>query len=202
MRTAILLPMVLVASACGGALAPSLGSPDGGSAQTASTAPSGNTTSTVTEPSMSGNSGPAGTVTGGSSGSCAISASNYDQSCAVDGECTVVATGNFCVGGTFECVGVINVGSLTRYGADVAKTPLGSEGVTSGCNVAAPRPCCRQEQCTTSCQSAADTLPACSSLGGECFYVPPGNSACDASSSVPACAYADETCCLLQPMSQ
>jgi hypothetical protein len=131
-----------------------------------------------------------GTATGAS---CMISASNYEQECEVDAECMVVPTGNFCVIGTFECADAISTLGLALYSADVAMTPARQNGYGYGCAVATP-PCCRQGQCTTSCQSDADTLPACAMAGGLCLYGAtcsngPGNS----------CAYSDESCCLEHP---
>lgn len=189
------LALALTASGCGGALATPPGS-DGGSPHPASTATGSGTTETV---------GTTGTETGMNTANCLISASNYDQSCTFDGDCTIVATGNFCAADAFECDESINAAATTQYQADAFMTPLGSGalGVGFGCTASVP-PCCRRGQCTTQCVSASDTLPTCANMGGNCVYVPPnGLVPCQVTfipASTSACAYADEVCCVAVPL--
>ena len=60
------------------------------------------------------------------SGRCMISASSYDQSCAVDTDCTSVTSTNYC---SVNCLcggSAINVGARAQFNEDVSKTPLGS----------------------------------------------------------------------------
>jgi hypothetical protein len=131
------------------------------------------------------------------SGPCMISASSYDQSCAVDTDCTIVTSTNYC---TTNCLcggSAINVGALAKFNGDVSKTPLGS-GALGGaaCPCAAPfGPCCRGGQCTGECFSPTDTLSTCADAGGMCLLA--DKTTCGGAVGPPdACAYSDETCCL------
>jgi len=138
------------------------------------------------------------TANSGSSASvsCNISASNYDQSCAADSDCTGVTEGDYC--SATECLcgwGTISVSALPKYNADVAKTPIGSgaiEGALCNCPAEAS-PCCRSGACTMSCGAPADTLPECADAGGRCIY---GATSCIPPGPPDACAYSDEICCL------
>lgn len=134
-------------------------------------------------------------------GPCAISPSNYDQSCAVDSDCTLVTTGDYCGVDCLCSTASINVSALAAFNAVVATTPVGLRVAYPGdCPCPAViGPCCRQGQCTTSCQSVADTLPACAMAGGgQCLF---GSGSC-VQGPPNSCAYADETCCIPAPMPQ
>jgi hypothetical protein len=131
------------------------------------------------------------------SGLCMISASNYDQSCTVDTDCSMVSSGDYC-SATCLCGGsAINVGALAKFNADVAKTPLGSGAlgnVFCGCPFSWG-PCCRHGTCVGErggCSSPSDSLPACADAGGTCM--PFGS--CGQPGPPDACAYSDEMCCV------
>jgi len=93
------------------------------------------------------------------SAACIILASNYDQPCTVDSDCTGVHTGDYCSVptspyGPLLCPqSPISVAALPRYRADVSQTPLGQAILTrmfvgSSCGAArAPVYCCRQGTC-------------------------------------------------------
>ena len=132
------------------------------------------------------------------SGRCMISASSYDQSCAVDTDCTSVTSTNYC---SVNCLcggSAINLGAQAQFNEDVSKTPLGSGALgPAGCPCfSSPGPCCRNGQCSTTCFSPTDTLSACANAGGMCFL---GDyTACGGQAPGPpnACAYSDEVCCV------
>jgi hypothetical protein len=125
--------------------------------------------------------------------SCIISASDYDQSCKVDGDCAGVTSGNYCMAGCLCGGSAINVSALPQFNAAVAATPLGS-GALGGTGCPCPDtmgPCCRHGTCTDDCFSAGDTLAACADAGGTCYLT-----SCSPAGPPGSCAFADETCCL------
>jgi len=76
-----------------------------------------------------------------------IAASSFAQSCTVDGDCTLVPTGNFCMAaGEIDCSESIRVAALGANNSAVSKTPVAEEGIRCG---ASTSPCCQQGQCTT-----------------------------------------------------
>jgi hypothetical protein len=92
---------------------------------------------------------------------CEISASNYDQSCNVDSDCTLVASGDYCSTGCFCPLSTISVGALSQFNADVSQTPIGS-GTLPGETCNCPEefvPCCRGGTCQTgsACMSEPDS---------------------------------------------
>jgi hypothetical protein len=124
-----------------------------------------------------------------------IVASNYDQTCSTDEDCTPIAEGNACslIG---PCsTAVISKTSLPRYQADIVGVPCYG---LAGCPAETP-PCCRAGTCQTgaACNAPSDTLPACADAGGSCvaFVIECGS---QGAGPPDACAYADEMCCLLQ----
>jgi hypothetical protein len=132
-------------------------------------------------------------------GQCNISASSYDQSCAVDYDCVTVTSGDYCTA-ICECGGsTINQGALATFNAAVAKTPLGSGALGAGAGdcPCAPSPyggpCCRNSACTQDCGGPKDTLPACADAGGSCVL---GTSfLCSPTGPANSCAYPDQVCC-------
>lgn len=90
---------------------------------------------------------------------CIILASNYDQPCTVDADCTGAHMGDYCsvptspYGDLLCPQSPISVAALPRYRADVSRTPLGQAILTrmflgSSCGGAqAPVYCCRQGTC-------------------------------------------------------
>jgi hypothetical protein len=86
------------------------------------------------------------------SAACMLVASNYDQSCAVDTDCAIVGTGNYCEANQCYCGGSsINANAVPQFQADVAKTPVGMGDVPSGncgCPFEGP-PCCAGGKCQT-----------------------------------------------------
>jgi hypothetical protein len=71
-----------------------------------------------------------------------IQASNYDQSCMTDSDCVAVSVGNACYPGFLNCtLGTINVGAMSQYNADVARTNAGICTALSSCG-AEGGPCC------------------------------------------------------------
>ena len=133
------------------------------------------------------------------SGGCMISASNYDQSCKVDTDCTLVSSGDYCSAACGDCGGsTIGAQGLIHFQEDVSKTPLGSGAlgnISCGCP-ARSEPCCRHGTCKVgyaACSSPADTLPACADAGATCI---PSGASCDRPGPTGACAYSDETCCI------
>lgn len=136
------------------------------------------------------------------SGSCMVLTSNYDQSCAVDADCTLVWSGNFCVADCKCMDAPISVAALARFDTDVAATPFGAGEIGyTVCDCPTQLgPCCRQGTCqNAACSSPADTMPACADAGGSCIVGRCGG-ASGASQGPPySCAYADQTCCLALP---
>ncbi len=130
---------------------------------------------------------------------CMISASNYDQSCTADSDCTLVSQGNYCDGKSCQCLnGAVNAGAVPRYAADIGKTPVGSGAVVAlVCPCIPPiGPCCRSGACTTDCWSPSDTLPACADAGGLCSEPGISCGGMNGARDVPnSCAFPDEMCC-------
>jgi len=94
---------------------------------------------------------------------CMIVASNYDQSCEVDTDCSTVSVGDYCVAGCLCDVSAISKTALAQFQADVAKTPVGS-GAVQELPCSCPGQfglCCRQGQCVTGseCLAATDAGP-------------------------------------------
>jgi hypothetical protein len=127
---------------------------------------------------------------------CTISASSYDQSCAVDTDCEEVTSTDYCASSCLCGGSAINANALMQFKKDVAKTPLGSGSLSSpGCPCPPSfGPCCRGGKCTETCVSASDPLPACADAGGACILE--ANSTCGKSGPSTSCAYPDEICCL------
>lgn len=78
-----------------------------------------------------------------------IHASDYDQSCKVDADCTSVSEGLVaCYACLLECqTGVINVNELSRYRSDLDKLPSPPSG-EGRCNCPSiTTPCCVDGQC-------------------------------------------------------
>jgi hypothetical protein len=176
-----------LSSACGGNVAAN-GPPDassGGDGRGATTADGSSDDPTVS--------------TDAYSGPCMISASSYDQSCAVDTDCTTVTSTDYCAVNCLCGGSTISVGALSQFNEDVSKTPLGS-GALGGAPCGCPSgsgPCCRHGICQLggACSSPPDTLPACADAGGTCILGFIGLT-CAPEGPPDACAYSDETCCL------
>lgn len=154
-------------------------------------------------------------VDGGSDGNCLFEASGYDQSCAVDTDCTAVTPGNYCAA---DCLVQCSAGAVpvnnqaaSTFRAAVANTPVGSGAlrVNCGCPIfrLVPFPCCRSGSCTWDCTADADTLATCADAGGTCTFAGPGASlmpcgtcnGCRQPGGVGpsnSCAHSDEVCCL------
>lgn len=176
--------LTLAASGCGGAIATSPSS-DGGSTPTSSTTTSASMTATSTSTNTynSASSTTTATATETSGLWCDVLAENYDHTCMIDSDCTLVLTGNLCSGTGCPCAdSTISATALPQYNADVAKT--GSTGRDFGCSCPnQPGPCCRQGQCTTSCQpTTSEADAACIPgvvAGGPCEQ---GNQVCNVGS--------------------
>jgi hypothetical protein len=98
------------------------------------------------------------TTQGSEAGSCFIKASNYDQSCSVDSDCTGVAgkfpiqSGNYCQTICLCGGDSINKKAIAQYVQDVSMTPAGAGAVSSLCFCGMiAQPCCKNGTCTTSC---------------------------------------------------
>jgi hypothetical protein len=133
-------------------------------------------------------------------GPCMISASSYDQSCAVDTDCQEVSSGDYCSASTCLTGGsAINAGALAQFNDDVSKTPLGSGvlgSVFCGRRFSSTL-CCRQGQCEaqpSACSPPADTFPSCADAGGTCTLSV--QTTCFMTGPPDGCAYSDEVCCL------
>ncbi|MGO9838206.1 MAG: hypothetical protein ACLP1X_28840 [Polyangiaceae bacterium] len=145
-----------------------------------------------------------GTTTGSgaadaSSGSepCSVVlASDYDQSCTVDTDCTLVGEVPSCPAEACDgcTLWAINKGAITHYmtafSQAFASVP---SGTGCGC-IAEDGPCCRGGQCTAMCSSSTDVLPACADAGGFCSLG--ANISCGSAGPPDSCAYSDEVCCL------
>ncbi len=99
-----------------------------------------------------------------------IQASDYDQSCTVNTDCRLIATGNACVPCAFDCSfgPAINVSALAQYNSDVANTPavaaeFNGQTCASGCP-AAFGPCCVGGKCQT---STTNQCPAAAADAGD-----------------------------------
>jgi hypothetical protein len=94
---------------------------------------------------------------GAYAGACTFETSNYDQSCALDGDCVSVVSGNYCTNRMCDCDGdPISIAGRTQFNADIANTPLGSGALqwpTCSCQTPAPI-CCRAGTCTHACNTA------------------------------------------------
>jgi len=94
---------------------------------------------------------------------CQILASNYDQSCTFDSDCTPVAEGNACIGGCHCPAGAaINRSSLAQFQNDWSRLAAPSAGFC-GCPASFPG-CCVQGKCqaTSACgmhRPDASTMP-------------------------------------------
>jgi hypothetical protein len=132
------------------------------------------------------------------SGPCMISAASYDQSCAVDTDCTEVTSADYCIENCLCGGSAINTAALAQFNDDVANTPLGSGAFGPGAGVcpcaSQVGPCCRNGLCTLTCSSPADTLPACADAGGGCFWQ--ADTTCANAGPSTSCVYSDEVCCL------
>jgi hypothetical protein len=89
-----------------------------------------------------------------------ILASNYDQSCTLDTDCTIVTSGDYCISYP-RCGGsAINVGALAKFNEDVSKTPYetGAVGFAGGTCGFLGYPCCLDGTCGADrqCNSFAD----------------------------------------------
>jgi|GEM_PF-2409273 len=103
------------------------------------------------------------TTADGVSSACIISASHYDQSCAVDSDCTSVSSGNYCASNTCLCGGsAINVGALAQFNADVAKEPV---HLQCPCPMSPSGPCCRSGTCQDGCGASAIGVSGASANG-------------------------------------
>ena len=89
------------------------------------------------------------------SAACEISASNYDQSCTEDTDCTEVTSGDYCSPNLCECGGsAVNVGATDQFNADIAKASMGIDASSRfECPCVGPLfpPCCFQGQCSFAC---------------------------------------------------
>jgi hypothetical protein len=142
---------------------------------------------------------------GADSASCMILASNYDQSCTLDTDCTNVHAGDYCSVPPLSSViclcaaSAINVAALAQFSEDISKTPL-IQAIASraacGCPSSAPAPCCRHGTCQgdpSACISPSDTLPACADAGGTCGLL----GSCTKAGPENSCTYSmTEECCL------
>jgi hypothetical protein len=135
--TLILAMLVLGAASCGG--------------QTTEGTPGSENTATATTSAIA-------VVSAITADACMIQASNYDQSCAVDSDCVMVTSGDYCDAGTptaHECFcggSAINVDAQPQFSADVAKTPIGSGAVQIPGPCGCPpqlRTCCQAGKCST-----------------------------------------------------
>jgi hypothetical protein len=125
-----------------------------------------------------------------------VLASDYDQSCTYDSDCTAVGQVSACPAG--ECDScpseAVNNSAAVAYKSALSSALSSASGETCEC------PCdglavCRAGKCQVACvPPPSDTLAACSSVGGICGYSM--NTLCSKSGPSNACAYSDEICCL------
>jgi len=97
-------------------------------------------------------------------GGCNILASDYDRSCRVDVDCSLIAQGDYCTPGCLCEGAAINVGALSQFYRAVGKAmPIGSDAMAqaSGCTCLVPAgPCCRAGICQVGARCQVD--------GGSC----------------------------------
>jgi len=132
-------------------------------------------------------------------------AATYDQSCVNDDQCILVPQVSACpANACVSCVGLgsINAGALGPYDAildaDLEGIPALQTCACPAIVVGSSFACCRAGSCGY-CVASADTLPACTDAGGECFAA--GSGCADGGQGPPdACAYSDEICCTSGPM--
>jgi hypothetical protein len=143
----------------------------------------------------------------GDGGSCTrVLPSDYDQSCAVDSDCILVAAASSCPGDVwFGCgQGTINADVAGSYMVAAAQTNAASppSGIGCACVNGPAFAACRSGQCFAVPISAweSDRLPACIDADGYC--VGPASAGCanfmsgSVEGAPDACAYADEVCCV------
>ena len=102
---------------------------------------------------------------------CVLLASDYDQSCAVDGDCAGVSPGDYCTA-THGCncgppSAGINVKAVAQFNADLAKTPAGPPLVCPCPFIPADPsrgPCCRNGMCQVGV--CAPASPSCDPMSG------------------------------------
>jgi hypothetical protein len=86
-----------------------------------------------------------------------ISASNYDQSCKTDKDCTSVGEGNACDPCSWCPAAAINVSALSKYESDIADGPAGSLDMNGNCNCfGVADPMC----CSGTCNVSLSGCPA------------------------------------------
>jgi hypothetical protein len=135
-------------------------------------------------------------TSGCTSGECIpIIAADYDQSCIKDSDCALVAQIPQCPAtGCFHAcaTGAINKADMARYQGDFSRSVVPEGACNCPCEGIAV---CRAGKCQNGfCgPPAADTLPACSSAGGQCLYKE--NATCNVITPANACAFDDEMCC-------
>jgi hypothetical protein len=91
-----------------------------------------------------------------------ISASAYDQTCSVDTDCVVVASGCGCG----EVAAAINVADLARFEADARRAAEGCPASTESCRPSPPAACaqgtcvvCAQDGCPPKIDAGLDASP-------------------------------------------
>jgi hypothetical protein len=91
-----------------------------------------------------------------------IQASDYDQSCKVDTDCSQIVEGDACDPCGFSCLsgrgGAINVAALAQYNSDVANTPAVAREFNG-------------QVCTETCAPSSSSVSPCC-IGGMCELCP------------------------------
>ena len=96
---------------------------------------------------------------GADAGACVFQASSYDRSCALDGDCVVVISTDYCTNTACDCGGdPISVAGRAQFNTDISRTPLGSGALQwPPCSCETPAPiCCRAGMCTHDCITAPE----------------------------------------------
>jgi len=109
----------------------------------------------------------AATGDGACTSAASILASNYDQSCVSDLDCTAVGQGSVCAECGFVCPSAaINNGTLATYQAAFVDAGGASIGLCDCPEYG--NPCCHQGHCSLSCDDEITDIDACASAGGTC----------------------------------
>lgn len=126
-----------------------------------------------------------------------VLASDYDQSCTYDSDCTEVGQVSACPAGACDgCASAaVNNSAAAAYQSALSSALSGVSGLCN-CPCDAGFAVCRAGKCQAAyCDPpSSDTLAACSSVGGLCLYA--RNTLCGKNGPGNACAYSDEICCL------
>lgn len=127
-----------------------------------------------------------------------VLASDYDQSCSLDADCVAVPQKPDCQPTCWNCFfsEAINKNAFPQYYMALLQA-FASEGPPCNCPAEGIEPaCCRNGTCQTACSTAADVLPACAAMRGECLYNEISHPvSCGWLGPPNSCAYPDEICC-------